>query len=194
MKNRIPRAAAVVACLALPLTAAAANQKGAYAFAGIGMTSVDAEHTQQSRTVERDANGTSLRAGLGYRWSRHVAVEADGHSMIRKADLGSLGRVGSYGMRAAVVGIVPMGERMELFGKLSAGTERMKWSRGIDRDHHSSVTTWDVGIGVGARYWLTPGAAVRMDIDGLANSRVSGKWGRDELSSASISLGFQRQF
>ncbi|OBU68365.1 hypothetical protein A9K58_05970 [Stenotrophomonas maltophilia] len=194
MKKHIVPLAIATACLAAPLSASAADREGLYGFAGMGMTSIDAEFSTGGDRRDQSANGTTVLAGAGYRMSRHLAVEADAHSMVRKADLGALGRVASYGVRGSVVGIVPIGEKVELFGKVSVGAERTRWGAGSDKVSRNAATTVNLGTGVGARYWLSPNTGISLGIDAVPGMKINGTRGRGELSGASVGAGAQHQF
>lgn len=194
MKKYIVPLAIASTCLAAPLSASAADREGLYGFAGVGMTSIDAEFSSAAGRSDRTANGTTVLAGAGYRISRHLAVEADAHSMVRKADLGALGRVGSYGVRGSVVGIVPIGEKVELFGKVSVGADRTSWGKGSDKLARNAATTVNLGTGVGARYWLSPNTGISLGIDAVPGMKVNGTPDRGDLSGASVGAGAQHRF
>ncbi len=188
------RTAVFLGALALPALGYAMDTQGLYGFGGVGTTLVEGELAAAGQREVRDATAASLRAGVGYRWSRHVAVEAGAHSTLRKANLGSLGRVSSYGMRGAVLGIVPLGNSFELFGKLSLGNEHNHWGAGAAKPYKMRMRHTNVGLGLGARYRINNATALRLDIDSLSQGTYHAGPTRGELSIGSVSLGLQYQF
>lgn len=75
-------------------------------------------------------------------------MEVEAHSTLGKADLLELGKVGSYGVRGALVGILPLGDRFELVGRLHAGNERSSGAKaassrtGLRRTRSTSGWVW----------------------------------------------------
>ncbi|WP_422351905.1 hypothetical protein [Stenotrophomonas sp. AR026] len=92
-------------------TTQAADREGLYASGGIGATVPNGDLSCDGRSFERTDIVASLQAGAGYRWNRHLAMEVEAHTTLGKADLQGLGKVGSYGARAGVLGILPLGDR-----------------------------------------------------------------------------------
>ena len=129
-KKTVAPLLAALALATAPIAAQAADHEGFYAFGGIGATGIEGELSTKEKSVKQNDTVSSLQAGAGYRWNRHLAVEVEAHSTLGKADLLELGKVSSYGMRGAVVGIVPLGDRFELVGKLYVGNERSHWREG----------------------------------------------------------------
>lgn len=179
---------------AAPLAAQAADREGVYAFGGIGATGIEGELSTKEKSVKQNDTVSSLQAGAGYRWNRHLAVEVEAHSTMGKADLLELGKVSSYGVRGAVVGILPLGDRFELVGKLYVGNERSHWREGSVKPYWVKTNEINVGVGVGARYWFNDAMALRLDLDNLGNSDYRAGPSKGELKVSAINLGLQYQF
>lgn len=183
-----------VAFAASTFASQAAEREGTYAFGGIGATGIKAELSTKDRAVRQNDTVSSLQAGAGYRWNRHMAVEVEAHSTLGKADLLELGNASSYGVRGALVGILPLGDRFELVGKLYAGNERSKWREGSVKPYWVKTNEINLGLGVGARYWFNDAMALRLDLDNLGKSDYRAGPSKGELKVSAINLGLQYQF
>lgn len=172
----------------------AADREGLYAFGGIGATAPKGELSFEGKSLDHSDTAVSLQAGAGYRWNRHVAMEIEAHSTLGKANLQSLGKVGSYGARAGVLGILPLGDRFELVGKVSLGNERSRWTEGSIKPYRVTLNQWNLGLGMGARYWFNDATALRLDVDGLASGSYRAGPSRGELDIGSVTLGLQHRF
>ncbi len=193
-KRNVLPALVTLAVLAAPIVAQAADREGVYAFGGIGATGIEGELSTKEKSVKQNDTVSSLQAGAGYRWNRHLAVEVEAHSTMGKADLLELGKVSSYGVRGAVVGILPLGDRFELVGKLYVGNERSHWREGSVKPYWVKTNEINVGVGVGARYWFNDAMALRLDLDNLGNSDHRAGPSKGELKVSAINLGLQYQF
>ncbi|MCR1803769.1 porin family protein [Stenotrophomonas geniculata] len=193
-KHNVLSALMTLALATAPIAAQAADHEGFYAFGGIGATGIEGELSTKEKSVKQNDTVSSLQAGAGYRWNRHLAVEVEAHSTLGKADLLELGEVSSYGMRGAVVGIVPLGDRFELVGKLYVGNERSHWREGSVKPYWVKTNEINVGVGVGARYWFNDAMALRLDLDNLGKSDYRAGPSKGELKVSAINLGLQYQF
>ncbi|HDS1630661.1 MULTISPECIES: outer membrane beta-barrel protein [Stenotrophomonas] len=193
-KKTVAPLLAALALATAPIAAQAADHEGFYAFGGIGATGIEGELSTKEKSVKQNDTVSSLQAGAGYRWNRHLAVEVEAHSTLGKADLLELGKVSSYGMRGAVVGIVPLGDRFELVGKLYVGNERSHWREGSVKPYWVKTNEINVGVGVGARYWFNDAMALRLDLDNLGKSDYRAGPSKGELKVSAINLGLQYQF
>jgi len=193
-KKTVAPLLAALALATAPIAAQAADHEGFYAFGGIGATGIEGELSTKEKSVKQNDTVSSLQAGAGYRWNRHLAVEVEAHSTLGKADLLELGEVSSYGMRGAVVGIVPLGDRFELVGKLYVGNERSHWREGSVKPYWVKTNEINVGVGVGARYWFNDAMALRLDLDNQGKSDYRAGPSKGELKVSAINLGLQYQF
>ncbi len=193
-KHNVLSALVTLAALAVPIAAQAADHEGMYAFGSIGATGIEGELSTKGKSVKQNDTVSNLQVGAGYRWNRHLAVEVEAHSTLGKADLLELGKVSSYGVRGAVIGILPLGDRFELVGKLYVGNERSHWREGSVKPYWVKTNEINVGVGVGARYWFNDAMALRLDLDNLGNSDYRAGPSKGELKVSAINLGLQYQF
>ncbi len=185
---------ALAAMTAASFSAQAADREGLYAFGGVGATVPKGELSAEGASFERSDIVTSFQVGAGYRWNRHLAMEVEAHSTLGKADLQGLGKVGSYGARTGVLGILPLGDRFELVGKVSLGNERSRWTEGSIKPYRVTMNQWNLGLGMGARYWFNDATALRLDLDGLTHGSYRAGPSRGELNIGSVTLGLQHRF
>ncbi|KGM22932.1 outer membrane beta-barrel protein [Stenotrophomonas maltophilia] len=193
-KKTVAPLLAALALAAAPIAAQAADHEGMYAYGSIGATGIEGELSTKGKSVKQNDTVSNLQAGAGYRWNRHLAVEVEAHSTLGKADLLELGKVSSYGVRGAVIGILPLGDRFELVGKLYVGNERSHWREGSVKPYWVKTNEINVGVGVGARYWFNDAMALRLDLDNLGNSDYRAGPSKGELKVSAINLGLQYQF
>ncbi|WP_164162210.1 hypothetical protein [Stenotrophomonas maltophilia] len=97
-------------------------------------------------------------------------------------------------MRGAVIGILPLGDRFELVGKLYVGNERSYWRAGSAKPYWVKTNEINVGVGVGARYWFNDAMALRLDLDNLGKSDYRAGPSKGELKVSAINLGLQYKF
>ncbi|MGG2099458.1 outer membrane beta-barrel protein [Stenotrophomonas sp. NRRL B-14846] len=185
---------AALAFAAAPIASQAADREGIYAFGGIGATGIEGELSTKEKSTKQNDTVSSLQLGAGYRWNRHLAVEVEAHSTMGKADLLELGRASSYGVRGSLLGILPLGNRFELVGKVYVGNERGHWRGGSANPYRVKTSEARLGLGLGARYWFNDAMAVRLDADALSDSSFRVGANRGELDVSSITLGLQYQF
>ena len=178
---------------ALPSKTRTVDRDGTYAFADIGITGTRAESSVNSVHRDQFSGPLSMRIGAGYRVNRYFAVEGGIHSVLKKAEFGELGSIGNQGVRIAALGIIPIGQNVELLGKVSFGSEWSDWSRAepsVAYDQH----VYTVGLGLGARYWFNDRAALRLDIEGLDSGSFMAGFVKHDYGMASTTVGFQYRF
>lgn len=193
-KHNVLSALVTLAALAVPIASRAADREGIYAFGGIGATGIEGELSTKGKSVKQNDTVSNLQAGAGFRWNRHLAVEIEAHSTLGKADLLELGKVSSYGVRGALVGILPLGDHFELIGKLYVGNERSTWSEGSVKPYRVKTNNFNLGLGLGARYWFNDSMALRLDLDHQGDSSYRAGPSKGELEVSAIKLGLQYQF
>lgn len=177
-----------------PAWASATEREGVYGFAGAGSTFLEVEYSTAASTRTTNASATHFNAGVGYRWGRHVGIEVGASSTQGGARIGELGSVSGRGMNVAVLGIAPLGKRLELLGKVSVGAERLRWSAGSAQPRTVRTTTGCLCLGIGARYWLKDAVAVRLDVDALGGMAFRDGDNRGTLDPGTATLGFQYSF
>jgi OmpA-OmpF porin, OOP family len=166
--------AGLVLSAALPLAANADNVQGWYGAATLGVSSYgnsqddeDDIRSQLSQeglqsNVHVDDNPGAFGLGLGYRFNPNFALEANyldlgdatAHVHVFSPDEFDLREhLDASGLEVAAIGLIPLSERVSLFGKLGAFSYHLDDS--IDSDvptgpqpPDANGTTWDAGIGV----------------------------------------------
>lgn len=177
-----------------PAWASATEREGLYGFAGVGSTLVEVDYSTAANTWTINSSATHVNAGVGYRWGRHVGIEVGANSTQGGAQMGELGSVSGRGMNVAVLGIAPLGKRLELLGKAAVGAERIRWSAGSAQPRTVRKTTGCLCLGIGARYWLSDDAALRLDVDALGGMAFRDGGNRGTLDLRTMTLGFQYRF
>ncbi|KAG1304802.1 hypothetical protein G6F62_015672 [Rhizopus arrhizus] len=64
----------------MPAIVSESDHQGLYRFGSLGVATVEAEASAAGARVERNGTAPSLRAGIGYRWSRHEAGGGNAHT------------------------------------------------------------------------------------------------------------------
>ena len=163
-----------------------------------------------------DRDGERLRyeisrdkVGGGYRLSDHFAVETNFHGQAgdgkkkssRNKNAASNGEMGSLKTRAYTVSglvIMPVGERVELFGR--AGVGRMNTSfnpaagSDIGKARSSGVATQ---FGAGANFYVGQNSFVRTEwatLRGKGNDDVAKALGRNKLRSSGVMVSYGHNF
>ncbi len=174
MKRYILLSAAVSLSLALPLAASADNFQGWYGAATLGVSSYgnsqDDEDSIRSQLgqegfqsdVHVDDNPGAVGLGLGYHFNPNFALEANyvdlgdatAHVFVFSPEQFDLREhLDASGLSVDAIGLIPLSERVSLFGKIGAFSYHLDDS--IDSDvptgpqpPDANGTTWDAGIGV----------------------------------------------
>lgn len=135
--NRLLVSAALAAICAAAIPAAASAEP----YVGLGYTHYD--------TDSGEIGGVTGR--VGYNFNRHVGIEGEGTFEVDDDDV-ELDR--AYG--AYVRGIIPIGERFEVFGRVGYNTSEFSTPLGdVDAD--------GVAYGVGGQFNVTPRFGIRAD-------------------------------
>ena len=172
--------------LAFAATAASAQQpepRGWYVGGSVGQMEAKGDCGGFDTCDRKD---TAWKLFGGYRINRHFAAEAFygdwGKIKVARGAVSATGELQSYGI--AGLGILPVGQAFELFGKLGlAHTKQKATATGggvtlTDRDSGSEAV-----FGLGAGYNFTPRLGVRAEWERLNDSEVD-----------VISLGLQYRF
>ncbi|MGO1001558.1 porin family protein [Lysobacter sp. CA196] len=194
------------AALALSLSTGAyaqngGDREGAYIFGGVGAanTQWEAKRSGVPAGQKRDEHksNTSYVLGGGYRFNRHFALEGSYHDLLGDVSRRGIGSFDARSLQISALGILPIGERFELFGKASLGRSRNQFAP-VDRISGAGKISEDVNIlalGVGANYHFNDRFSLRLDVDGLtkAGNGLRRKAGADEIktSEATLSLAYR---
>ena len=174
MKRCVLLCAGVLLSALLPLTASADNFQGWYGAVTLGVSSYgnqqDDENSIQQQLAQEgvqadvhvDDNPGALGLGFGYHFNPNFALEAN------YIDLGDAAahvhefspafanlteHLDASGVSVDAIGLIPLSERVSLFGKLGAFNYHLDDS--VDADFFTGPqppdangTTWDLGAGV----------------------------------------------
>jgi len=180
---RVSAMALGLAFVPISALAQSAADPGAYAGASLGYARIYFNNNNLPfpgpTTVSKDENDTAYRLFGGYRFHRHVALEAGwtrlGEFTFTRTVPGSGSATGKFkasGWFAEVLGIVPL-EKISLFAKAGAirySAEKslstsgsVAFTPGTDLNPKSTGIDWV--LGAGASYAFTPKWAGRLDYD-----------------------------
>lgn len=194
-----------IAALAFSLSTSAYAQsandrEGAYVFGGVGSATTQWESKRAlvpaGQKRSEDKSSTSYVLGGGYRFNRNFALEGSYHD-IGDVSRRGIGEFDTKSLQLSALGILPIGDRFELFGKASVGRSRNeftpdKGARGLSK---ASENVNLFALGVGANYHFNDHFSLRLDVDGLtkAGSGFRRKAGADEIKTgeATLSLGYR---
>ena len=163
-----------VLCLLVVLVAAtvpaSASDTGFYLGAGVGRSSIDIYKFYPSLGDSLEQDSSAFKAFGGYRFLKFLAVEAG------YANLGSpqglernvqehpeRAEVSVKGWDAFAVGILPLGEVVDVFGKIGM----MSWDTDItsvqdgEIIYSESATGNDAAYGIGIGFWVGPNVTLR---------------------------------
>lgn len=204
--------AVLVAALALAssgVLAQAAPERGWYGGFAAGRSKLDFGATTVlafgASTTSRDDRDSGYKVYGGYRFGRHFALEggySEFGSFSMRRDVTSPAGSGSVNLQSSgvhldIVGIVPLGQRVALFGKLgfirtvtttrtaSSGSV-VVFAPGEERDINFSPR-----IGAGAEFWLTPKLALRLEVE---DQNLDFEFFNESKSVRLISLGLKMRF
>jgi len=132
---------------------------GAANRAGVGSTKVNSD----------DASDSMVEIGVGQRINDNFAVEG---SYLRHGGAIGLNGAGSLdydSFRAAALGIIPVNDKFEVYGKVSANYLRSKFHSSNAALASSKDDTVGLGLGVGAAYKLNKQVSLRAEYETLGN-------------------------
>lgn len=208
------RLAAVAALQALLLGSAQAGDAGPYAGAALGAvrSGLSSEFKDGlarsfgSYELSEDHSDTAVRALLGYRFNRHLAVEGGwsdfGAAEGQAATTLPLARVSTARETAAwfvdAVGVLPVGDRVDLTGRIGVAFWRVE-ARTTTTLAVSSVAATAAQtqsgtsprLGIGAQYRLSEQVRLALELESFRAGK-SGDVGRSTVSTvfAAIKLAF----
>lgn len=197
-------AAALALCLSTAANAqGAGDREGFYVFGGVGaaMTQWDAKRSSLPAGQKRsqDKTGASLVLGGGYRFNQYFALEGSYHDMFSEVSRRGVGDYDTRSLQLSALGIVPIGERFEVFGKASLGRARNEFSpvRGAVGLSKASESVNIASLGVGANYWFNDRFAARLELTGLSKADGGSfrrKAGADDIKTGEASLSVMYRF
>jgi OOP family OmpA-OmpF porin len=204
--KRIAAASLIVLSTLASQAFAQQPQRGWYAGISAGQSSADVDSNglvvigATASTVSVEDTDTAFKVYGGYRFGRHLAVEAgyadlgsfSGTRNVTSPGIGSLKAETSVsGIFGQAVGILPLGERFSLFGTAGLFANEVKTtlssSGGVALIGQRSASNSDVNLklGVGAGFDFTPKFGMRVEWERffeLGDDSVGGKSDVDLLS------------
>jgi OmpA-OmpF porin, OOP family len=158
-----------IACLVAPAAFAGTGFVGASA----GRTSVSADLDTPGGSENLNANDTGWKAFGGYDFIRYFGVEGGYADMGTFGDEGSNADVNGLGVYAR--GLIPIGEKVELFGKLGM----VRWDLETDG---GSETGNDLAFGAGAAFMFAQKFSVRLEYERFDTST-------DIMDNSNVDMG-----
>ena len=175
MKKAISAIAMGVALVGAPslAQAQAADDKGIYIGGSVGQMEADGNCPAGFAC---DLKDTGWKLFAGYRFNRNLAIEGTfakfGEVTVTSGATTATGELESFG--AAVVGILPLGERFELFGKAGIVQTDQNFrvsGPGVVASIGNDGTEFH--FGVGATFKLTKNFGIRAEWERLNDSEVN---------------------
>lgn len=209
MKKFVSPLVAALSLAVVPATAFAdaSDRTGAYGVVGLGTSKV-AAHGKDSGAERKgkDIGSSKLgyTLGAGYRINEYLAVESDfsgtakGKKKSSSASSNKTPRdsVSSRALTVSALGIIPVGDSVELFGRAGIGQMQTRFAPaaadGLGRTKARGMATV---YGVGANVYLTDNSFLRTEYDVLRSKKgdavakaVGGK--RLNTSQLTVSYGY----
>ncbi|WP_043611653.1 outer membrane beta-barrel protein [Chromobacterium violaceum] len=193
-------AASVLSLAALSVHAA---DTGIYVFGNTGHNFSKIESGNRAIIVkDAKAAGTIWELGAGYRFNQYVAAElsyADFGKSQATAGVAFIDgsenvSVATKAERIAILGILPMTQDLEVFGKVSLNNVHTK----LKLDEQSSKTFNDtrLGLGIGAQYQLHKNLSLRGEYEYIAGNdfQIAGQSLIKTSGTSALKAGISYQF
>jgi len=164
--------------LAAAGTTAFAADTGTYVFGNVGMSAnqwtlkdgAAAKAGVGDKKVKNDdATAGMFEVGVGQRINDNFAVEGSYLTHGDGTELKGAGKLDYDTFRVAALGIIPVNEQLEVFGKISANHIRSKFTSSTAALQNSKDSTFGLGMGVGASYKLNKQVSLRAEYEGIGN-------------------------
>ena len=182
-----------VSVLSLAALSAHAADTGAYVFGNTGYNFSKPESGSRN-VILKDAKaaGTVWELGAGYRFNQYLATElsyADfGKSKANGSFMGNTGSgsVATKAERIAVLGILPVTQDFEVFGKASLNNVHTKLK--IDRFTNQTFNDTRLGLGFGAQYQLHKNLSLRGEYEYIAGNDFQLPGGQSVVKTSATSV------
>lgn len=164
--------------LAAAGTTAFAADTGTYVFGNVGMSAnqwtlkdgAAAKAGVGDKKVKNDdATAGMFEVGVGQRINDNFAVEGSYLTHGDGTELKGAGKLDYDTFRVAALGIIPVNEQLEVFGKISANHISSKFTSSTAALQNSKDSTFGLGMGVGASYKLNKQVSLRAEYEGIGN-------------------------
>ncbi|KMN83032.1 hypothetical protein VK98_06000 [Chromobacterium sp. LK11] len=151
--------------LSLAALSAHAADPGLYVFGNTGYNfSKFNSDTRAAVIKDAKAAGAIWELGAGYRFNQYLATELSyanfgkSKAMLSANSQSSDSSLRSEAARIAVLGILPVTESFEVYGKVSLNRVQSTW-KGLNQTEKRNETR--AGVGLGAQYHLSKNLALR---------------------------------
>ncbi|HIE4564634.1 TPA: outer membrane beta-barrel protein [Stenotrophomonas maltophilia] len=201
---------AIIPCM-LPALASAqsSDRDGTYSFAGIGAYAVTIPASSKVAPRYRDTrwNNSTLgfHAGAGYRINDHFAVELAGQAQGggSKASMPTQAgdthvRSSSRALTLSGLGLLPLGDRFEIFGRAGVGAMRTSLTATtVASDYKATSGTLALQYGLGASMRLGDRSFVRIEWNVLrptGKSKSAATLAGERVYASQVNVAFGRHF
>jgi len=197
-------ALALVASPAVAL-ADAGDRVGAYGVVGLGKGKVTAQGKQSAADKKSKDIGSSKMAytlGAGYRINEYLAIESDFSGTAKgkkkssqKQNTRQRADVSSRALTVSALGIIPVGDSVELFGRVGAGQMQTKYAPGGTGQVKARGMV--MKYGVGANFYLTDNSFLRTEYDVMRSrkgSEVAKAAGGKRLNNSQLTVSYGYNF
>ncbi|MBP7580610.1 MAG: porin family protein [Vogesella sp.] len=159
-------------------TTAFAADTGTYVFGNLGVSanqwtlkdgSAAKAGVSDKKVKNDDATSGMFEVGVGQRVNDNFAVEGSYLNHGDGTELKGAGKLDYDAFRVAALGIIPVNDQFEVYGKVSANHIRSKFTSSTAALQGSKDSTFGVGLGLGANYKLNKQVSLRAEYDGIGN-------------------------
>lgn len=137
-----------------------------------------------------DGTDTAYRAFAGYQFNRYLALEL-GYGDLGTASISTAGITQSFGVKAydvVVLGILPVAERLDVYGKFGAYRATTDFSSNFPGVPNQSVDNNGPVYGVGVQYDVTGNLGVRAEWVQYARTGNNGFIGTSDVEVTGIGV------
>lgn len=201
---------ALVPCLLLAANASAdtLDREGLYGFVGVGSHSVHlrAKHAApENRNAQWRQSKIGFVSGAGYRLNDNFAVEAALQAQGGGSKANTPTQPGQVSLRSSsraatfsALGILPVGDRIELFGRAGVGAMRTSLTvTGMDFEHKAKAGSFAMQYGLGADVRLGDRSFLRAEWNILrptSKSESARALAGERVTASQINLVYGRRF
>ncbi|MEG2802525.1 outer membrane beta-barrel protein [Stenotrophomonas sp.] len=183
-------------------SAADVQREGVYALAGVGVQGTvwerDTPKAAGGGDDTRIDNRLGYTLGTGVRLTPFLAVEANYYGMAGKARKEQVGAFGNQAATASVLGILPVGGRVDLYGRVGGGYVRQAFvPKAGSRYAPAEDTRAALQLGAGVNVHLNGGSFLRAEWNTwrpAKRSAVAKASGADRFGTAQLALSYGLTF
>ena len=166
-------------------------REGWYIGAGIGQATVEEEDRTVSPRLDFDDDDTAFKVYAGYKFNPYFAFEGQYFDYGEaKENLAAVGgervEVSADGFAAYALGILPVSERFDFFGKIGAAWWDGEIKNKTTGFKYVDESGYDLAFGFGASFDVTDRFIIRADFEAIDSDKI------DEIYSwmASVQWAF----